>query len=333
MKKISAIIPAYNCDKFIESTIKSIQEQNYENIEILIINDGSTDNTLQICEKLASIDDRICIINQINSGVSKARNTGLDHATGDYIHFVDADDKLVRNLYSKISQYLDDDYDVIRFDYKKNNEKDIEFKTLINNVNHEEIENQIIKKILKFEMTAYVWQILFKNTKNVRFNEKLKTIEDNAFCIELFFNCNSMLITNEKLYEYNVTNMNSATRNIDKTRIMMENLLVANTEIKKLLYKLLPSKKEYIEILDSYNFHFYCNYFEILYKNLKSKKKTIGLFKEMDNLYNIKEIFNNFNFSLLCRKHQITTKLTMKKKYNTLWLLYKLKNLVICKNK
>lgn len=328
MKKISVIIPAYNCDCFIEATIKSIQDQNYENLEILIINDGSTDNTLSICEKLAVNDRRIRIINQINGGVSKARNTGLVVATGDYIHFVDSDDKVINDLYNKLNIYLEEDYDVIRFDYTKNKQpkKELnEIKTI--KYNHNNIENDIIMKVLTFEMTAYVWQIIYKNNKKIKFNEKLKTIEDNAFCIELFLNCNNLITTNEAFYEYNVTNLNSATKDIRKTKMMMENLLIANKEIKEELKRLLPNKDEYLKLLDSYNFHYYSNYYEILLKGNVSKKEIINIYKELDNEYNIRDIFNNFDYKKLSLKHRITTILTMYRKYNLLWLLYKCKQL------
>ena len=89
---ITVIVPVYNTEKYIEKCIDSLKEQTMNNIEIIVINDGSTDNTLKILKKLASGDNRIKIINQSNQKQGAARNRGLDLAKGEYIAFVDADD-------------------------------------------------------------------------------------------------------------------------------------------------------------------------------------------------------------------------------------------------
>lgn len=93
--KVSIIIPAYNCDQYIADAIKSCTNQNYNNIEVLIINDGSTDNTQSVVESLLT-DPRVLLFNQSNQGVSAARNLGLSKATGEYITFLDSDDTLAQ---------------------------------------------------------------------------------------------------------------------------------------------------------------------------------------------------------------------------------------------
>lgn len=95
---ISVIVPIYNSKRCIEKCIKSILCQTYKNIEILLINDGSTDNSLDICKKYAKKDKRIKIINKKNGGVSSARNVGLLNSTGKYISFVDSDDYIEKNM-------------------------------------------------------------------------------------------------------------------------------------------------------------------------------------------------------------------------------------------
>lgn len=104
--KISIIIPAYNCGKYIEKCIKSVLSQSYLNIEVIIIDDGSDDNTYLICEKLAAKDRRIVLIHQINCGVSYARNVGLNHSTGDYITFVDSDDYVDSDMIGNYIPYI-----------------------------------------------------------------------------------------------------------------------------------------------------------------------------------------------------------------------------------
>lgn len=101
MKKISVILPVYNIEKYVEQAVRSVLGQTYENLEILIVNDGSTDSGARLCQQFD--DARITIIHQQNKGLSEARNTGIRHATGDYIAFLDGDDiwqptKLARHV-------------------------------------------------------------------------------------------------------------------------------------------------------------------------------------------------------------------------------------------
>ncbi len=111
-KKISIIVPIYNVEKYLEECIKSIQNQTYENLEIILVNDGSTDESGRIAEKYAVEDSRIKVLHKTNGGLSDARNFGMDSATGDYIMFVDSDDLLTPNacetLERKITEELAD---------------------------------------------------------------------------------------------------------------------------------------------------------------------------------------------------------------------------------
>ena len=97
--KISVIIPVYNCEKSIKKCIESICQQSLEEIEILLINDGSTDNTSKIIKEYQKLDDRIVILEQKNSGPSAARNRGIKSARGQYIGFADSDDYIEKDMY------------------------------------------------------------------------------------------------------------------------------------------------------------------------------------------------------------------------------------------
>lgn len=98
MKKVSVIVPVYNSEKVLERCISSILAQTYNNIEIILVNDGSTDNSGDICNSYSKKNKRICVIHQENMGVSAARNSGILHAAGDYVQFVDSDDYIDRNM-------------------------------------------------------------------------------------------------------------------------------------------------------------------------------------------------------------------------------------------
>lgn len=123
--KISVVIPVYNGEKYIENTVYSVLKQPYRNIEIIIIDDGSIDNTQNVLKDIQIEDSRIFIMRQENAGVSEARNKGMNVATGDYITFLDADDIWVNDFLTKdvISEIERDNYDMISFAYYDGNEK------------------------------------------------------------------------------------------------------------------------------------------------------------------------------------------------------------------
>lgn len=102
MKTISAIVPVYNVKDFVGKCIESILNQSYKNLEIILVDDGSTDNSGEICDEYAAKDNRIKVIHKENGGLSSARNAGLDVATGDYIGFVDSDDYIHPDMYATL---------------------------------------------------------------------------------------------------------------------------------------------------------------------------------------------------------------------------------------
>ena len=113
MKLISVIIPAYNASAFIENCINSVLKQTYADFEIVVVNDGSTDNTLEILEALAKRDNRIRVFNQKNAGVSAARNKAISEARGDFMTCLDADDALLENALSDMAELMTEDVDFV----------------------------------------------------------------------------------------------------------------------------------------------------------------------------------------------------------------------------
>lgn len=107
MKKVSIIVPIYNIKEYLERCVKSIQEQTYSNLEIILVDDGSTDGTGALCDELAKQDERIIVRHKENGGSSSARNVGLELATGDYIGFVDSDDYITSVMYEKLVSALE----------------------------------------------------------------------------------------------------------------------------------------------------------------------------------------------------------------------------------
>ena len=149
MKLISIIIPIYNNEKFISRCLDSIINQTYKKIEIIIVNDGSTDKSLDVISKYEKKDNRIKVINKKNEGVSIARNIGIESSKGDYITFVDADDWLeldaIEKLYIEITEK---NVDVVRGNYYIN-------KFISDNANIAkmyELSNKIIKRVEAIEI-------------------------------------------------------------------------------------------------------------------------------------------------------------------------------------
>lgn len=108
MPKISIIVPVYNCEKYISNCINSILEQSFKDFELILVDDGSSDRSFEICESFAKKDNRVRAIHQPNSGVSRARNRGLDEAKGEYIGFVDGDDCVDKEMYERLYKNLAD---------------------------------------------------------------------------------------------------------------------------------------------------------------------------------------------------------------------------------
>lgn len=125
MPKFSIIVPVYNVEKYIEDCLKSIFNQSYKDFEVIVVNDGTKDNSMEIVKKYD-----VTIINQENSGLSVARNTGVKKAKGEYILFLDSDDYIEKDLLKKINNNLNDNPDIIRYQIKETFEdrEDINYK-------------------------------------------------------------------------------------------------------------------------------------------------------------------------------------------------------------
>lgn len=201
-KEISVIIPVYNVDKYLKQCLDSVINQSFDFIEIICVNDGSTDNSLNILKEYAKKDNRIKIINKINQGLGAARNTGLDFASGNYIFFLDSDDWIDENalelLYDKANSK---DLDVLFF--KLLNYLDLDNKFSKTNLydhlcfqeNHFSLKdyftfNDIKNNLFEIPVVAYskLYRKSFLDDNNFRFPEGIN-FEDNEFFYDVFFNC------------------------------------------------------------------------------------------------------------------------------------------------
>lgn len=120
---ISVIVPVYNVEKYLEECLDSIQNQTFSNIEIILVNDGSSDNSKEICKKYCEQDNRFKLINQTNQGQSVARNTGVAASKGEFIAFVDSDDIILSNYLETLMQYLAADVDIVESQFTVSKKK------------------------------------------------------------------------------------------------------------------------------------------------------------------------------------------------------------------
>lgn len=205
MPKISVIVPIYNASKYLHRCIDSIINQTYTHLEIILINDGSTDNSGSICYEYAQKDNRIIVIDKENSGVSSARNTGLDIATGDYIAFVDADDFIAPIMYEnllKLSKSNDSDIAICNYQYGDYKNEDSEKIISYNNV--EACRKMLFSNRLGLGISTAPVDKLYKATlfKDVRFLESCHYAEDLLICFELFLKAKKLTKQDSTYYNY-----------------------------------------------------------------------------------------------------------------------------------
>lgn len=201
--KFSFIVPVYNGESYLSECIESILNQTYSNLELILVNDGSIDNSLEICESYLKKDNRVKLINQSNSGVSAARNNGLKETTGEWILFVDADDICHEELLINVKDELSLD-SLLVFGYNK---KFIDKKiTFCENSNFEINENISRKLFMNQNLSGYLWNKVFSSNviKNneLQFDKNFHFCEDMVFVSQYISLINKIKYINKDLYDY-----------------------------------------------------------------------------------------------------------------------------------
>ncbi len=236
MPKVSIIVPIYNMENYLNRCLDSIINQTYKDIEIILVNDGSKDNSLKICKEYAKNDKRIILIDQKNGGVSSARNNGLDKATGEYLAFVDPDDWIDKDGIEKMVDFaLKQKCDIAFFDYKINDE--IQKSEKVNLEYTKETKDEFIKLLISGEVPGYLWRLLIKKDiiKKSKFKLDLPMAEDLVFILEILNNVNKINKLEDAFYNYFLTE-NSITRGSLKYKKNLHNTFLLNKYINK-LYK------------------------------------------------------------------------------------------------
>lgn len=204
----SIIIPAYNAEKTIERCIMSVQAQSFNNYEILIINDGSKDNTLSVIQNIASSDSRIKVFDKDNGGVSSARNLGIDNSQGEYILFIDADDEIEPNYLLSFTQDVNTEADLIIQGaiLEKNGQQNICAPTSQLTLQNNAEKAKFIKEHLSNNFLSTICSKAFKrellNCNKIRFNQDLHIGEDTIFVFNSIMHASIIEIQTTALYRY-----------------------------------------------------------------------------------------------------------------------------------
>lgn len=220
-KIISVIVPVYNAAELISQTIESILNQTYEHIELILINDGSTDESEVIIQKWLGKDTRVVYLKQENKGPSAARNTGLEVSSGDYLLFVDADDTLNQNVIDKmVTEISKADLLLFGYDNYFGAESDKNYTVMPMIEGNYTIESFVpyFGELFKKNLIHYIWNKLYKREviKEVRFDESVKVGEDLLFNLEVFKKIQQMAVTKKVLYTHNWFNKASITKKYHK---------------------------------------------------------------------------------------------------------------------
>ena len=230
-EKISVIVPVYNVEKYIGECIKSIINQDYENIEIILVDDGSNDKSGEICDEYALKDKRVKVIHKENGGVSSARNRGIESSTGEYIAFVDGDD------------YVTKDYVSYLFSLIKSKNSDVSLSmAYFTDYQNKQTENDKMRvisgkdaaiQIMSYNILIGVNNKMFSRkvfVNKVQFDEELCMGEGFNFNTDVFQLSNTVSIGNRKIYYYRKNNNESVTTKFNAAK--WENGLTAMQKIK-----------------------------------------------------------------------------------------------------
>lgn len=219
MKKISIIVPIYNAEKYLKECLDSILSQTYKNIEVILIDDGSTDNSYNICQKYVEKYSIFILMKVKNGGVSRARNYGIKKSTGDYLTFVDSDDIIDSNFIEKMVSKINDKTQMVVCNYKNVYKN----QSVYNNFDIQDYLPSIDAKKELFKDTSirgfscnklFVTKIIKDN--NILFDENIKICEDLLFCFNYLNYIDGIYIINEGLYNYRMRKSSASNKYNEK---------------------------------------------------------------------------------------------------------------------
>ena len=206
---VSIIVPVYNTGEYLAPCIESLTSQTYSNLEIILVDDGSTDGSGAVCDEFARRDDRVKVIHQKNAGVSAARNAGLEIASGAYLTFVDADDGLVPHGLETALRYLrENDADMVTYGWKRHFMEDGRTEPCAEPfLSTRDISNVLGRVLTDYSACGggYPWNKLWRVRGAVpRFDPELYYFEDLEWVVRVLLQTESIVVCPECLYDYRI---------------------------------------------------------------------------------------------------------------------------------
>lgn len=326
MCKISIIIPVYNVEKYIKKCLNSIKHQTYKDIEVILVDDGSTDNSGKICDEYSKKDSRFKTYHIKNGGPSRARNYGLDRITGDYVTFVDSDDWLDIDVFEKIyNVIMGKSYDIILYNlrriYKKRrietnifeDEEVVLYKEAIEKILliPEKVTDKDISALKGICCKVYRKELL----EELRFNEDMNYCEDMFFFLQV-------LSKVEKVHYINGVYYNYRARKGSVSDMYGNTYTEKNLQILNFILDLYRNNKSY-NILNEVCFENYCNVLShlVILRGISISRKKQSFQYYLQNIkYNYD--FSKIDWRCVNRSKQIQRMLIYKRKFLIFSLFY-----------
>lgn len=232
--KVSVVLPIYNVEKYLNRCVESVVQQTYQNLEIILVDDGSPDGCPALCDEWAKKDSRIQVVHKTNAGLGMARNTGIDHATGKYIFFFDTDDYVDTTIVEKcVNSAVEQNADVVIYGrndvYEDGRVVENPMKVTKTVFGQQEIINELLPAMFTYDMGFGVsaWGKMFnletfQHLNQRFFSEREIVSEDAYFSLEFFSRIQTATIVNENLYFY-LKRENSLSRTYRTDRLEKNN--------------------------------------------------------------------------------------------------------------
>ena len=297
--KYSVIIPVYNSEKTIDRCLQSLLSQKRADVEIIVIDDGSEDRSGEILSKYAEKNNTLVLLRQENSGVSVARNTGIEKASGDYILFVDSDDFVSDDYFYALDQMGNQtDDDLIVFASNTIGGPEVDESGLYHQLEVLKDNNKKMELLLASRKIMSPWNKRFKRKilaeNSIRFIKYFQTGEDFNFCLEYMLYCNTICVKTQKIYNVDISDNTSLSR---KYRAHLDIQLVkVFKNAAALISKSSLSRNDKDNLLKIVDYLFVKNVFTCIAEEFKHEKPG---YRNMRN--NIANIYTKFCISL-CAK-------------------------------
>ena len=287
---VSVVVPVYNVEKYLDRCVQSIVNQTYENLEIILVDDGSTDNSASMCDNWAKADRRIKVIHKINSGLGMARNTGLDSVCGKYIFFFDSDDYVNIEIVEKcVTAAEKNNSEVVVYglcdvyDNGKTSEKEIVADKTV--YVGDEVKNEVLPGMFTYSMgfgissCGKMYSLSKIKELNLKFKSEKEIISEDAyFILELFPHINNVSIIKESLYYY-YKRSNSLTHSYKADRQMKNDVFLIKCI--ELAHQNNLSQQVINHITARYHMYSITAMKQIVASDLSAKEKELELNKVM----------------------------------------------------